>query len=452
MDLSSADAAPPDAAPDDAGGADAADSEPDAGPPPQPCQGELALPAHSVDEPAAAFRRGPYLQSVGRDSAVVVWQDPALAPTPPAGDVGPSPAEDGGAEADAGAADAGAGDPVEGCVEYSQAGGPLQRACGLADGQGQVAVTLDGLTPDEPVTYWAVAGPLSSGPHTLSLAPPPTAATRLVVFGDAHANRETLRLLSRGALEGGVHAAVAVGDMVSQPTPDQWDAFFDGGRSLLQQVPFWPVLGNHEGYAESYFDAFVVPGAAPPPSPPEVYYSARWGDVWMGMLQLDELMIWGMFEGTVELAQVTWLQQALASPEATSARWRLLFLHQPAWARGWGHCDGYRGEDSLRAMVLPMLADLGVDAMFSGHVHGYERGEASGILLVTTGGAGGGLDMDCGAFDGLPDPWVFEYVHHYTLVDATCDRLIVEARALDGRVVDRVERAHRLAEPPEEGR
>ena len=411
------------------------------GDPVAPCEGELRPLEHDATPPSAVFRRGPYLQSVDTHSAVVAWLDVLSAePDPAAGDAGAEPA--GGGAADAGR-DAGPG--PEGCVEYIQPEEPAQLVCGVPDHNGQYAVELAGLTPGAPLTYRAFVGERSAGPYSTALRPPEASPTRLVVFGDAHANVETLRLLSAGALQAGVHQAVAVGDMVSEPTPGQWDAFFEGSRALMARVPFWPVLGNHEGYPESYFDAFVVPGAAPPPSPPEVYYSVRWGDVWMGMLQLDELMIYGLFEGTVELAQVTWLQETLASPEATSARWRILFLHQPAWSRGWGHCDGYRGEEALRGLVLPMLADLGVDAIFSGHMHGYERGEAHGMLLVTTGGAGGGLDMDCGAFEGLPDPWFFEYVHHYTVVDTSCDRLVVEARTFDGRVIDHVERDHSQA-------
>jgi len=53
-----------------------------------------------------------------------------------------------------------------------------------------------------------------------------------------------------------------------------------------------------------------------------------------------------------------------------------------------------------------------------------------------TGGAGGGLDQPCDPPAGFPSPWQAAYVHHRLLVDAACDALTVEARGLDGTLIE----------------
>jgi len=354
-------------------------------------------------DPDTTFRRGPYLQSVMDDSAVVVWMDAA----------------DGG----------------DGCVDYAVDGGESQTVCAQPDGRGQYAITMDGLRPDATVTYSARVGELVAGPFTFHGAPANEHAVKLLVFADAHANSEVLGSISHAALVEGVHMAVGVGDLVDQPEEDQWDGFFEGLRALGHRVCFWPVIGNHERRHSSYFHHFVVPEAGPP-VPPEYFYTARVGQVWFASMHIDDWTAYAVSQGTIESPGVAYLREAIQSDEAQSARWRLLFIHQPPWSFGWDSCDGYEGESTLREYLLPFAAEYGVAAMFFGHMHGYERGLVDGVTLVTTGGAGGALDHPCTHEGTWPEPWIAIYEHHYTIVDADCDSLTVTARDLTGETLD----------------
>ena len=49
-----------------------------------------------------------------------------------------------------------------------------------------------------------------------------------------------------------------------------------------------------------------------------------------------------------------------------------------------------------------MMEKYGVDVCFSGHMHGYERGDLNGVYYCVTGG-GSGLD--------IPEPLVREWPH-----------------------------------------
>lgn len=411
-------AAPPDPGGDetsaDAGDRDVAPAEAEEGPG-AGCPAEWAGAPHETFADGTFFR-GPYVQSVFADRATIVWQTQR---TPP---------------------------PPEGCVAY-QVQGESRSACAAPDATGVFRVAIEGLPPGTAVPYVATAGAASTQTLVFRTAPAGDGPARILVFADNHGSIAVGARIAEAALLDGVDLAVAVGDMVGAPDRWQFDLFLAIWRPLMHRVPLWPVIGNHERLADEYFRSFVVPGAASWGTGGS-YYEVRWGGVWMGMLELTEFLVAAAVGK--DTPEVAWLKERLASPEATGARWRLLFVHEPPWAAGWGHCvgegdsEGYAGETALRQVLLPIAVEAGVHAIFSGHVHGYERGESGGVLLVTAGGAGGGLDHLCPRPADLPEPWLSEYRHHRVTVDALCDRLVVEARDLDGELIDRVER---LASP-----
>lgn len=397
---------------------------PDVAPP--PCEGEAGGPPWP-DDADPTFLRGPALQDVRDDHAVVVFR-PAIPLLDP------------------------------GCVAWSPSSwdGPPLTTCVDPDERGQYEVRLDGLPPDDLVTYTAFVGPdLQAGPFTFRSAPPLGRPQRILVLADIHAtperNETILGPLVRAALSEGADFLVTVGDSVSQPEEAQLDTLFDGLRPWLHRVPAFMTLGNHEARSPNYFAAFVLPEADPPdPLSGELYYDFRRGNVWIGVLEItDFLVTWWMggadrWPDAMDFGGVAWLRARLDSPEARSARWRLLFIHEPPWNKDWAPCenDAADGEEALRAVLLPLALDKGVHAIFSGHAHTYGRGVLDGMALVVCGGAGGGLDLSCPAPDGLPQPWVEAQVHHRVMVEAGCDALTIRAVDVHGHEFDRFEVLH----------
>lgn len=371
--------------------------------PPEGCQGAIATEPLADDEDTT-FLRGPFLQSVMGDQAIIVWR--VAQP-----------------------------DDTSGCVDY-EVDGEAHQACDAPDARGQYEVRLTGLTPGARITYRAAVGDRVAAPFTFEAAPGDWQPVRLAIMADGHNNEETLDVIARQALAEGVDLAFHVGDSVGQPEEAQFDQFLNGLRPLIHRAPLWPVVGNHEQLAPAYSQAFAVPGAGEAPWE-ETYYAGRVGNVWFAALEISG---WTMAEFLAEpTPQEAWLMEQLDTPEAQDATWRFLFIHEPAFAQGWGSCDHYTGERGTRVTLLPLAIERGVDAMFHGHMHGYEHGEVEGVHLFTSGGAGGGLDIACPLPEGFPEPWTTAYVHHHLVVDAGCDELVVEAVDLEGAVIDRVE-------------
>lgn len=370
------------------------------------CMGELAPATFSnVDK---TFLRGPYLQNVGTDHATVVWRTSSETTD-------------------------------WGCVQWHIDGQTNER-CVPPDKHNQYEVTLTDLTPDTSIEYLVRVGTYKTAPLLMHTAPLPYEPLRFLVFADVHINASTMDQLIPLAMQDGPRMAIAVGDSVNKPGEEAFDQFFDLVRPLAHSVPLWTVIGNHENNNPAYYDAVVLPGAAPsgPGMEPELYYAFRFGNVFAAVLHLADFVISDIVQA--DTPEVTWLKEMLESDEAETATWRLLFIHEPPFCLGWGHCEGYHGEEALRRVLVPLAADMGVAAIFSGHMHGYERYEDMGVTLVVSGGAGGDLDGPCPPPDpSFPTPIVAQYIHHFLRVDAECERLVIDAIALDGTLVDHFE-------------
>ena len=81
------------------------------------------------------------------------------------------------------------------------------------------------------------------------------------------------------------------------------------------------------------------------------------------------------------------LPGALAAPHA---RWRVVFLHDPALSDGTHADDESRRTPRLWAALLPVLEAQDVDLVLAGHSHAYERS----YLLGATGGDPEALGSD----------------------------------------------------------
>ena len=130
---------------------------------------------------------------------------------------------------------------------------------------------------------------------------------------------------------------------------------------------FFPVLGNHDWREESlrpHYDYFTLPGN-------ERYYDFEWGPVHFFMLDSDPNEPDGRAWDSVQAA---WFEEQI---RIASAPWKLVFMHHPPVSS-----DSHHGSDPD---VQWPFAKLGVDAVFAGHAHLYERLEYDGIHYYING-------------------------------------------------------------------
>jgi hypothetical protein len=135
---------------------------------------------------------------------------------------------------------------------------------------------------------------------------------------------------------------------------------------LNENVKFYASLGNHDESNQRFYDFFNMNG--------EEFYRFKKGNVAFYALNSNYL----------DKRQVKWLDEELAKD---TSEWKIAFFHHPPYSSG-----GKHGSSSgVREVVEPLFLKYGVNAVFNGHEHFYERIKPQKGIYYFISGAGGKL-------------------------------------------------------------
>lgn len=330
--------------------------------------------------------------------------------------------------------------PASITVRYRPAEGEVKEVHS-SENDGIHTLRLDGLNPGEPYYYEVIAegsdGSMTkTAPWSFQTAVERGKAFTFVMIGDTQANPEVVAKVADIAWSHRPNFVSIAGDLVTTGTnKSHWTHhFFPNMRPLINRVPMFPILGNHEKNARHYYEYMDLPD-------PEYYYSFSYGDAEYFMLDSEKPMGPGS-------EQYVWLEDLLANSDA---RWKFVVHHRPPYSSDENdHGNSWLGPTTLGDMnprqMVPLYEKYGVDIVFNGHVHVYERtfpirdGEAvehNGVIYMTIGGGGGGLE------DFTPfNPWFGSKkvsTHHICYVEIVGGHLRLQAIDEDGRLFDSIE-------------
>lgn len=305
----------------------------------------LLLLSCSTTSHTAPRDRGPWLQQVRSDGAMVVWESR---------------------------------EPTDGRVAFGLSPQTLDRIAGSEAPARRHEVRLEGLPPGSLVHYRLLSG---RGEGSFRVAPRDgEGVTRIWVLGDTGTGSEAQR-----RVRDSVHThlqgqrpdfLVHVGDIAyNRGTDEEFQKhFFDVYGDELRLLPIWPAFGNHEARSTDphdetgpWFDVFVLPTkgeAGGLPSGREAWYAFDWGAI--HFVVLDSTAASRSPDGPM----LTWLEADLA---ASKAKWKIAVFHHPPYSKGTTDSDRQVESVEMRENALPILEAGGVDLVLSGHSHGYER-------------------------------------------------------------------------------
>lgn len=274
------------------------------------------------------------------------------------------------------------------------------------------------------------------------------------VISDTQGNPKVSGPIAKMAWEQRPSFLIHPGDLVSTGTNDShWTQhFFASMHPLISRVPMYPVLGNHEMNARNYYDYMMLPS-------PEYFYQFQYGNAHFFMIDSNKKV-------DPESEQYKWLDEALAS---SNSQWKFVVHHHPPYSSDendygnlWKTNKSTRGDARVR-QITRLYDKHGVDIVFNGHIHSYERtwpvrngkpvlltkaNRNAGTIYMITGGGGGSLET--------PGPYRPPFQnnvkrgHHYVMVHVNGGQLELKSFDLEGRLFDYIKLDQPNMEPQEQ--
>jgi predicted phosphodiesterase len=208
-------------------------------------------------------------------------------------------------------------------------------------------------------------------------------------------------------------SVIMLGDNMygSQEPADFIKKFEQPYKALLNAgVQFFATLGNHDNQLNRYYKPYNMGG--------ERYYSFAKKNVRFFVLDTDSL----------DPKQMAWLEDAL---RRSTDEWKICYFHHPLYSDGGTHGSAVE----LRVVLEPIFLRYGVNVVFSGHEHFYERITPQKGIYYFISGAAGQLrrgDVERSEYKAA----AFDQDQSFMLVEVGGADLFFQAISRAGQIVD----------------
>ena len=293
---------------------------------------------------------------------------------------------------------------------------------------------LSGLAADTPYYYTVTSGGTTSAESTFATAPDGPRSFRFVAYGDTRTNANAHAAVIQGIINSVPELVLHTGDLVENGDDyGQWGTqFFGPAHALMINTPLLPVIGNHEGSGALFCDFFSL-------GDNDDWFAFTYGGVRFiglnthnasyspGSAQYNWLA--GYYDGG------EWVPGELESDEYNNATWHIVYFHHPPYTWTESHKDDMNVQQNL----VPLFEQYGVDMVFNGHSHAYERYLHNGIYYIVTGGGGAPLRN---VINDKKEPirQYGESVYHHCVIDVDVanSSLTLSARYNNGQEFDTI--------------
>jgi predicted phosphodiesterase len=176
-------------------------------------------------------------------------------------------------------------------------------------------------------------------------------------------------------------------------------------------LKFYAALGNHDNANEKMYKPFNMNG--------ERFYTFK---------PKAGVRVFALDSNYMDKSQLDWLGKELA---ASGSDWKIVFFHHPLYSSG----ETHGSDDELRLQLEPLFLKHGVDVVFAGHEHFYERLKPQkGIYYFISGGAGKLRKGDVSKSNLTAK--AYDTGYHFMLIELGKSGLNFQAINQDGKVID----------------
>jgi 3',5'-cyclic AMP phosphodiesterase CpdA len=176
-------------------------------------------------------------------------------------------------------------------------------------------------------------------------------------------------------------------------------------------VKFYASLGNHDNTNERFYKPFEMNG--------ESYYTYKKGKVLFIVLNSNYM----------DPKQAAWLETQLR--DAGNGDWKICYFHHPLYTSAKFHGPSL----DLRQSLEPLFIKYGVDVVFSGHEHVYERVHPQHGIYYFTEGSSGELRPGDLARSAITDKG-FDTDRSFMLIEIAGDEMYFQTISRTGDTVD----------------
>ena len=215
-----------------------------------------------------------------------------------------------------------------------------------------------------------------------------------VVCGDNRTYPDRWKKIATAILAERPNFVLNVGDVVANGNNKEGWAreYFHPASELMKSVPNYISIGNHEYNAHWFYKYSSYPGK-------ENYYSFNYGNAHFTVVDSNQ-----NFSRESGKAQLRWIAEDLAR---SRAKWKFVIHHHPPYSSDYddygntGYESGHQGDRNIRKLA-PIYEKYGVDIVWCGHIHDYERtwpiaknkiNQKTGVIYIQTGGGGAELEQ-----------------------------------------------------------
>jgi hypothetical protein len=319
-------------------------------------------------------------------------------------------------------------------------------------GRSSWLLVLVGAVAGSPISTEALAAEAPAGPPraAASQAPVPSAgdlrlplkrgSVRFAVIGDTGTGgAEQYRIagvLSAWRARFPYDFVLMMGDnLYGSERPRDYEGKFEKPyRALLDaNVKFYAALGNHDESNQVHYEHFNMGGkrfytfkAGAARAEPPAAGAAKTAPADPG--GSGGVRFFALDSNYLEPDQLEWLEKELA---ASGSDWKICFFHHPLYSSGEAHGPAVEWREALE----PLLVKHGVDVVFTGHEHFYERIKPQKGIAYFIAGASAKLrrgdvrktDLTAKAFD---------QGYSFMLVEIAGDEMHFQTISDDGKTVD----------------
>lgn len=294
------------------------------------------------------------------------------------------------------------------------------------------------LQPNTTYSYDVINDGTDRGRGSFTTFPVGNTDYHFAVLGDTRTRHDFHQKIVNRIIDEDPLFVVNTGDLVSRGNSmEDWEHFFRINDKLIRNVPYFPVLGNHEQDSENYYNFFSLPGN-------ERYYFFSVGDVLFIMLDMEGPdysapgfligenvdVFWNNISRKYFEEEKEWLENILTLNN--DAGYIFVFFHPTFYS-----IKASRVEDAelRREFWGDIFERHNVTAVLNGHDHYYHHAAHGGTHYIVTAGGGAPL-YDTDAIQ--PETVKYKKIEHFMRIDVGSENTSMKAIDINGELIEEI--------------